>query len=559
MARKLGFLTLVMALAIPAWGSAKPGVISGTVKDAKGVPQMAATVHIKSAKAALPVTVFTDEQGYYKAAGLDPGTYSVKVSAPSFLPTLREKVQLSSGAALVVNLTLATLFEAVQLAPAIDSAASEEDDWKWTLRSTGNRSILRVLPNSTVALVTEDDGSLEGTVAFFAGSERQGFGSAGEMTTAFALEQSLFAGRFWFDGNFAASAAAPGGVFRATYARDMGAASNPEIALTVRHLASPGEATRHAALDALELSLANRMVMEELLELKYGATLQSVQFGSRVTVFRPFASVRANLWPDTYVEYRYTTSQPNTRHWKGHDTAPADLSESGPQMSLRGYAPVLEKARHQEITVNHKYGDYSVQFAAYHDQLRDAALLGVGEVTHPGGELLPDVYSGTFSYNGGALDTKGMRVVVQRKVGELTATLEYAFGGVITAGESGTDLDQVRGSFRTVKAHAISGRLSGTVPRLKTRWITTYKWASADSLTPVDLFNESPGQADPYLSIFLRQPIPMAGIGNGKLEAIVDLRNLLAQGYLPVVAEDGSKMYLVQAARSVRGGVAFNF
>jgi hypothetical protein len=101
--------------------------------------------------------------------------------------------------------------------------------------------------------------------------------------------------------------------------------------------------------------------------------------------------------------------------------------------------------------------------------------------------------------------------------------------------------------------------VGGTLPRAKTRWITTYKWSSDDSLTPVDLFNQSPGQADPYLSIFLRQPIPTGTLVNGKLEAIIDLRNLLAQGYLPVLGKDGSTMYLVQAARSVRGGVAFVF
>ena len=41
--------------------------------------------------------------------------------------------------------------------------------------------------------------------------------------------------------------------------------------------------------------------------------------------------------------------------------------------------------------------------------------------------------------------------------------------------------------------------------------------------------------------------------------SIVDLRNLLAQGYIPVVAQDGQTVYLVQSARSVRGGVAFSF
>ena len=43
------------------------------------------------------------------------------------------------------------------------------------------------------------------------------------------------------------------------------------------------------------------------------------------------------------------------------------------------------------------------------------------------------------------------------------------------------------------------------------------------------------------------------------MEVLVDLRNLLAQGYVPVMGSDGHTVYLVQSARSVRGGVAFNF
>ena len=44
-----------------------------------------------------------------------------------------------------------------------------------------------------------------------------------------------------------------------------------------------------------------------------------------------------------------------------------------------------------------------------------------------------------------------------------------------------------------------------------------------------------------------------------KMEALVDVRNLMAQGYVPVVGQDGQTIYLVQSARSIRGGVAFSF
>jgi PilZ domain len=46
----------------------------------------------------------------------------------------------------------------------------------------------------------------------------------------------------------------------------------------------------------------------------------------------------------------------------------------------------------------------------------------------------------------------------------------------------------------------------------------------------------------------------------GHLEILIDIRNLLAQGYVPLVDADGRTVYLVQSsARSIRGGLAFNF
>jgi hypothetical protein len=43
------------------------------------------------------------------------------------------------------------------------------------------------------------------------------------------------------------------------------------------------------------------------------------------------------------------------------------------------------------------------------------------------------------------------------------------------------------------------------------------------------------------------------------MDLIVEVRNLLAQGYVPVFGQDGRTVYLVQSARAVRGGVAFSF
>jgi hypothetical protein len=107
--------------------------------------------------------------------------------------------------------------------------------------------------------------------------------------------------------------------------------------------------------------------------------------------------------------------------------------------------------------------------------------------------------------------------------------------------------------------HALAGKISGTLPKTRTRWIAGYRWISGPALTPVDMFNASPGQTDPYLSFFLRQPIPGTGFLPGHMDALIDVRNLLAQGYIPLLGQDGRTVYLVQSARSVRGGLAFTF
>jgi hypothetical protein len=105
--------------------------------------------------------------------------------------------------------------------------------------------------------------------------------------------------------------------------------------------------------------------------------------------------------------------------------------------------------------------------------------------------------------------------------------------------------------------NSVAGKLSGTMPRTKTRWIASYRWTDGPALTPVDSFNASPGQSEPFLNFFLRQPLP--GFLSGHVDALVDVRNLLAQGYVPVMGQDGRTVYLVQSARAVRGGLAFTF
>jgi hypothetical protein len=298
----------------------------------------------------------------------------------------------------------------------------------------------------------------------------------------------------------------------------------------------------------------------DILELKFGSELQTIQFMGRVTAFRPFGSADLHLSPNTVVEYAYSTSQPDGRTEKGFDSAPADLSESGPRMSLSRFSPALEHAHHHELSVSRRVGKTNLQMAIYSDRVNDPALTGVGDVSSASGEVLPDVYSSSFTYRGRDLETHGMRLVMQRKIGsDLTATLDYGYGGVLELANSDVSVADAREFTTTRERHSFAAKMDGKLPGAKTQWTASYRWTSGQALTPVDWFNASPGQTDPYLSFFIRQPIPGTGFFPGHVEALIDVRNLLAQGYVPVMGTDGRTVYLVQSARSVRGGVAFTF
>ena len=562
MARRIGCLLALVLTTMPVWAAAT-GSISGCVKDSAGVPQMGVAVEIASPQTPVGITVFTDAHGYYKASGLAAGAYQVKATAASYLPSLVEDVALRAGATLVVNLTLTTLLDVAQWLPPSQSSAQQGDDWKWALRTVSSRPILRLFEDDSPAPAKNaknKDRTLKAEVSLVAGSENAGFGGVGDMATQFRIDQSVFsAGTLSLGGNVGYGSSDPAAVLRAAYAQEMADGSRPEMALTVRRFAMPGEVQHDGAFGAAALSVADGITLADFIDLNVGGELQAIDYRGSVTAFRPNGAVIVHVSDKTVVQYRYATSEPNTRIAKGFDTAPADLSESGPRISPQGDSVRLEHAEHHELSLSHRAGGNNVQIAAYYDQVRNAALVGVGEVTADSGEFLPDVYSGTFTYNGGNLSTQGLRVVGERQIRpDLTVTLDYGYGGVIALPGSGLSWQEVAALLQVERRHAVALKLGGRVPCSKTRWIASYKWTSGPALTPVDMFNTSPGEADPYLNIFIRQPLPAVFLP-GRMEALLDLRNLLAQGYIPVLGQEGQKLDLVQSSRSVRGGLAFTF
>ncbi len=563
MFRKLSCFAAILTLGLPGWAadrnaSVSGSSVSGIVRASDGTPQMGAVVEI-FASAALSLTVFTNENGFYAASGLKTGTYSLRVSAPAFLPAIRERVSLRSGASAVVNLTLTTIFDALNVVPR-SASSSADDDWAWTLRSVANRPILRAV--DAKATGERRSPRMAATLAFVAGSDSQGYGGDSGVSTHFTFSRSvLSSGSLVFDGNVGYGESAPAAVVRAKYSQQLANGLTPEISITARRFAPPDPALHAAALHAFSVRFADSMNLANVIELKFGSELQTLQFINRTTALLPFATADVHLSPDTVASYRYASSVPPSRMVRDADRLPSESLQAGPRVSVNDFTPALQRSSHHELSVSHRAGKNNLMFAVYRDRLRNTALVGVGAAAGDDGDVLSDPYSGTFTYQGADFHTQGVRAVWERKLmAGLDATFDYAYGGVLELPEGdGVSLNSARGSMHTAQRHAFATRVSGVLPTSHTKWTTSYKWTSGQALTPVDLFNASPGQTDPFLNVVLRQPIPRMGLLPAHMEAVLDLHNLLAEGYVPVMGHDRHTVYLVQSARSVRGGVAITF
>ena len=134
------------------------------------------------------------------------------------------------------------------------------------------------------------------------------------------------------------------------------------------------------------------------------------------------------------------------------------------------------------------------------------------------------------------------------RTGVLTAQASessYADSGALRAG-----IGQGQRAWVTV-------RVAGTVPGAGTRIAANYGWTDFRVLMPAHLFVTQASNQDIGVNLYVRQPLPISGMP-WRMEATAELRNLLAQGYLPLGGPT-TRSVLTNSPRSLRGGLNFIF
>ena len=121
------------------------------------------------------------------------------------------------------------------------------------------------------------------------------------------------------------------------------------------------------------------------------------------------------------------------------------------------------------------------------------------------------------------------------------------------------DPDELRSMIHAGRQQSMTTRVVATVPHSGTHIAASYQWADSRWAVP-DPFTAARGmRPEPGLNIYFRQPIPGLGILPWRMEFTADLRNLLQQGYLPLLTVDGSRLVLMETPRMFRGGLNFIF
>ncbi|MGH9518501.1 MAG: hypothetical protein ACRD2D_02590, partial [Terriglobales bacterium] len=186
-----------------------------------------------------------------------------------------------------------------------------------------------------------------------------------------------------------------------------------------------------------------------------------------------------------------------------------------------------------------------------------------GEIANlGGGDLLPDLLNNLFIADGGSYGGWGYRFVFEHRLGEnWRADLGFADGAVLAPqpGKTGAYATNLASGLGGERAHAVTAKLEGVLPVTATRLICSYRALSRPAVTGLDLYDDSSAQSESFLNVALRQPLPRLMSGGNRIEALVEIHNLLAQGYIPMLGSDGHTLYLVQSARSLRGGFTIRF
>ena len=551
--------------------------MTGTIVDAEGVPQMGALVQLLLPDTSLAATAMTDVHGHYHLAGVAPGAYRVRVSAALFLPSVRRHLLIASSTRAVVNMTLSTMLSSTDWLPATRrTAADADDDWMWTMRSSTMRPVLRLAtdedgiatsePEMSVSSSSEQPHGLISTGRVTVQDNEGGFARGGTHNVLSLVRRSgdsVSLVRADLSGPrtpFPVSPSADLTVgwertlpFSGTSRTVLSYSSHPEIQGRSNKLSAGS-----AGLQSAVLRNAQRISVGDSIRIDAGTVTRDVSLGGNIFAVEPFLRVAVRPSSGIVIAYSFTEA-------RGNESI-EDLDRvrsASPTALLQNGRVQNEHGSHHSISLSGKTpGRGVVELAVFHDSLLSPTITGIGRLQAADAGAVASVMDPTtasFLVAARNYRASGVRVAIQQPLTS-SLSIEGSFvDGEALHAAAATDmqLQQALASLVSSKTRSAGVGLNGNFQRSGTVVRTGYRWQPQDTLTAVDRFRTADDTA--YLHCELRQSLRALPLLPANLEAVLEVQNLLAQGYTPFVSHDGQTLYLAQAPRVLQAGLSFSF
>jgi len=597
-----GLIAATSFLVSPAFGSGAirfSGDLSGLVSDVTGRPQSGAVVQLFNKQDRLLQRAATDAEGNFSFDDLLPDLYSIRITFASFFPAAKDHISVKPGMRSLLQINLTHVFSSIELVgtmPVPNGLMS--DSWKWTLRADNSlRPILRLMPEMRTRTgmapggaqieSAGDKGTVfsdsRGLLRISAADGAQTVGDYGQadLGTQFAFATSVYGdNRVAVTGNvgYTPITGAPAAAIRTTYSRKLNAGLEPAVSVTMRQFFVPlrlgqGVAPNSVSdssmpvLRTLGFSVADKRQISDSLSLEYGSEMDFVSFTERLQYFSPYAKLTRAI-PRGTVDFTFTSGNPRPELGLKNSSGDADLQRDltavslVPRVTLRDGRARVQYGKDFEAGVTQRFGSREFRVSGYREDVSNTALTIANPIAGMfQGDVMPDLFSSSGLFNAGRFETVGYIASATQDLGDnYKLTVMYGSLGVLSpvAGATVTSADDLRSALRSEHRGALDLRASGTVRATGTRFIASYEWTDYRSALPGPMFSTQSARPEPGLNIVVHQPIPMFSGLPGKLEASAELRNLLAQGYLPMSVGSQS-ILLVNTPRSFRGGLAFVF
>ena len=534
----LGVAALLICPLVAGAAANDLAAINGRVHDSSGIPVVGALVIVAAAAPIIPERIaLTDREGAFSVPNLFAGQYTVKISMPRFLPAMKQGVQLQAGATAVLTVNLQNALDVVRR--AVSREKSQSDDIVWTLRSSrSTQPVLRIAESKQKSdpakpIIRPD---YTGYFQFYSKSVETSSGTTEGVGSQFSVTMPLDpTSHVTVHGQFNESPTQPRGI-GASYDFVPATHHKAAVGVNVRQGALFGDPLQSDSMREVQVKYGEDFQWSDHFVINYGAEAGRAGTVTGATYLRPRFGV-------SWVPQSRTTIT----------VAASSQAPAAPDDPIRGkeyfdrtlfVPPALERYSHSEAGLTRILSDgLEVTAALFRDRTETEALfVSTSDGRH--GMLILDTRN---------LPSEGLRINLNRQFRNFEAGLGYTSVNGVGINSLSASFDDMKNQLVRRRFQSVAARFKADVDATQTEITAVYRWTSAFSASRLDPYQRLMEYNDPTLSLSIAQNLPTWRMFPGKVQAIVDARNLLDQSF------GAPRTQIGQYPRLVKGGINIKF